>query len=191
MMKIDGPWLQAVDEFEESAKILRKKKEIEEKEKEQQRKLNSAMFKLKNNLDLKDKNQIELRKISKSVQISTQPDPVKEPATFNIHYTQKQNVAEPRRIMGFLFVISGAFTIITIFYLVYQFLHSFNFDLFHKINEKSTEMEAEVRECARQYLLNKCDTIVGMVPHMGPICLSWTQCMQQNPASVDRYQILT
>lgn len=73
-------------------------------------------------------------------------------------------------------------------YILYGFLTAIQGDVDKKAFEASADVIAEIKQCAKDYTLNKCDPATR-APALTDICNVWAKCAARDPAKIARARV--
>lgn len=95
----------------------------------------------------------------------------------------------PRIVSSYTQLIVNVSILFVFCYLLFVVHWSIRHDVDTKVDEYSQEILAQISECHRHYMENRCGEAEGPPPALGPTCASWEACMRRDPAVVARTRI--
>ena len=90
--------------------------------------------------------------------------------------------------MGYLQLAFNAFLVTLSIYLILQFFWTIKRDVDIKVEGEMSATLAEIAQCSRQYLENRCQPETR-VPAMEKACLAWEACMARDPKVIGRAKV--
>lgn len=90
--------------------------------------------------------------------------------------------------MGYLQLAFNAFVVTLSIYLILQFFWTIKRDVDIKVEGEMSATLAEIAQCSRQYLENRCQPETR-VPAMEKACLAWESCMARDPKVIGRAKV--
>lgn len=89
---------------------------------------------------------------------------------------------------GYLQLGFNLFVLGVVLYFAVVFIRTIQADVGKKVEEYSAEILAEISQCSREYLENRCSPD-QRVPAMQMACQAWERCMERDPGTVGRARV--
>ena len=89
---------------------------------------------------------------------------------------------------GYLQLGFNLFVLGVVLYFIVVFIQTVQSDVGKKVEEYSAEILAEISQCSKEYLENRCSPD-QRVPAMQMACQAWERCMERDPGTVGRARV--
>ncbi|BFZ57241.1 hypothetical protein PYCC9005_004292 [Savitreella phatthalungensis] len=103
-------------------------------------------------------------------------------------WTMEDHRDLPYIASGYLQLGFNLFVLGVVLYFVVVFIQTIQADVNKKVEEYSAEILAEISQCSKEYLENRCSPD-QRVPAMQLACQAWERCMERDPGTIGRARV--